>query len=110
MAQYLLIESRDPFESNDTGYLYRLAATLARKRHHVTLFLVQNGVLPARAHAQATPGGFAELAAAGVRVLADEFSLRERGIVGARLASTVAAANLDVVIDGLADGHTTFWH
>jgi sulfur relay (sulfurtransferase) complex TusBCD TusD component (DsrE family) len=108
MAQYLLIESRDPFESNDTGYLYRLAATLARKRHEVTLFLVQNGVLPARANA--TAGGFDELAAAGVRVLADEFSLRERGIVGTRLASTVAAADLDVVIDGLADGHTTLWH
>ena len=26
MARYLLIESRDPFESNDAGYLYRLAA------------------------------------------------------------------------------------
>jgi len=25
MAQYLLIESRDPFESNDVGYYYDLA-------------------------------------------------------------------------------------
>lgn len=108
MARYLLIESRDPFESNDAGYLYRLAASLARKRHEVTLFLVQNGVLPARAHATAV--GLDELTAAGVRILADEFSLRERGIVGERLSTAVAAADLDVVIDGLADGHTTLWH
>lgn len=42
------------------------------------------------------------LANAGVRVLADEFSLRERGISPRRLADGVAAASLDVVIDGLA--------
>ena len=29
MAQYLLIESRDPFESNDVGYYYDLAMRLA---------------------------------------------------------------------------------
>ena len=108
MARYLLIESRDPFESNDAGYFYRLAASLARKQHQVTLFLVQNGVLPARANAAAV--GLAELTAAGVEILADEFSLRERGIVADRLATSVAAADLDAVIDRLADGHTTLWH
>ena len=48
MTKYLLIESRDPFESNDVGYYYDLAADLARRGDEVTLFLVQNGVLPAR--------------------------------------------------------------
>ena len=48
MAKYLLIESRDPFETNDVGYFYDLAAGLAQKGNTVTLFLVQNGVLPAR--------------------------------------------------------------
>jgi hypothetical protein len=28
MAEYLLIESRDPFESNDVGYYYDLARGL----------------------------------------------------------------------------------
>ena len=74
----------------------------------MTLFLVQNGVLPARATATAV--GLDELTAAGVQILADDFSLRERGIVGARLSSAVAAADLDAVIDRLADGHTTLWH
>ena len=39
MANYLLIESRDPFESNDIGQLYELAAGLARDGNSVTLFL-----------------------------------------------------------------------
>ena len=48
MAQYLLIESRDPFESNDVGYYYDLAKGLVDAGNQVTLFLAQNGVLSAR--------------------------------------------------------------
>ena len=48
MAKYLLIESRDPFESNDVAFAYGLASDLAKEGNEVTLFLVQNGVLPAR--------------------------------------------------------------
>ena len=48
MAQYLLIESRDPFESNEVGYYYDLAKGLVEGGNQVTVFLVQNGVLPAR--------------------------------------------------------------
>jgi len=107
MAKYLLIESRDPFEVNDVRYYYDLAAALA-KEGDVTLFLVQNGVLPAR---RCEPSRhLTVLAAAGVRVLADEFSLRERGIAAGRLAEGVAAAGLDVVIDQLAEGRKALWH
>jgi intracellular sulfur oxidation DsrE/DsrF family protein len=74
----------------------------------VTLFLVQNGVL-ARARA---PAGVAlqALADAGVEVLADEFSLRERGIRAAGLLAGVKPAPLDVVLDRLAEGHKALWH
>jgi hypothetical protein len=37
MAKYLLIESRDPFESNDVGYYYELAMGL-EGGNEVTLF------------------------------------------------------------------------
>lgn len=108
MAQYLLIESRDPFESADVGYFYDLAGALAQAGHAVSLFLVQNGVLPAR------PGrhgaALTRLAAAKVRVLADAFSLRERGIAAESLAPGVRPAPLDVVIDGLAAGAKALWH
>jgi predicted peroxiredoxin len=108
VAKYLLIESRDPFDSNDVASYYGLAADLAREGNQVTLFLVQNGVLPARPskHSEA----LTTVAGAGVEVLADDFSLRERGIDAARLADAVKPAPLDVVIDRLADGCKAMWH
>jgi sulfur relay (sulfurtransferase) complex TusBCD TusD component (DsrE family) len=108
MSKYLLIESRDPFESQDVRDFYELAASLAREQQEVTLFLVQNGVLGARAGEHA--GALAELARAGVEILADDFSLRERGIREGRIAAAVTPAALDVVIDRLGEGRKTLWH
>lgn len=108
MSKYLLIESRDPFESNDVPYFYDLAKDLAKKGGTVTLFLVQNGVLPARPSVQAE--ALAAVAKAGVEVLADDFSLRERGIQSNKLAAGVKAAPLDAVIDRLAEGRKALWH
>ncbi len=106
MAQYLLIESRDPFESKDVEYYYDLAKGLVEDGNEVTLFLAQNGVLSARPSAHSA--ALSALARSRVTVLADDFSLQERGI--AKLAEGVAAASIDVVVDHLADGHKTLWH
>jgi len=108
MPRYLLIESRDPFDSNDTGFCRDLAAQLAAQKNDVTLFLVQNGVLPARSGARS--GDLTRLAGSGVRVLADSFSLKERGIDEQRLASGVAVAPLDAVLDALVEGAQVIWH
>jgi sulfur relay (sulfurtransferase) complex TusBCD TusD component (DsrE family) len=108
MAKYLLIESRDPFETADVSYYYDLASGLVKAGNTVTLFLVQNGVLPARKSSKSAL--LSTLAKAGVQVLADDFSLRERGISTAGLAEGVKAAPLDVVVDQLADGAKTLWH
>ena len=106
--EYLLIESRDPFDCRAVAHQYELAASLVKEGSRVTLFLVQNGVLPARR------GNMSELltraAGAGVEVLADDFSLRERGIAPNRLAEGIKAAPLSVVIDQLADGRKAIWH
>jgi predicted peroxiredoxin len=108
MAKYLLIESRDPFDNKVVARQYELAINLVKEGNEVTLFLVQNGVLPAR------PGTHSALltgtARAGVEVLADDFSLRERGIADKRLAEGVKAAPLTTVIDQLAEGRKTIWH
>ena len=106
MAEYLLIESRDPFESNDVAYFYELAKGLVEAGNKVTLFLAQNGVMPARpsAHSATLEG----LARSGVTVLADDFSLKERGIT--KLADGVASSPIDVIVDHLAAGHKTLWH
>jgi sulfur relay (sulfurtransferase) complex TusBCD TusD component (DsrE family) len=106
MAHYLLIESRDPFEVNDVAYYYDLSRALVASGNEVTLFLVQNGVLAARPSARS--GVLAALAKAGVKVLADDFSLAERGI--AKLADGISKSPIDVVVDHLAAGHKTLWH
>jgi predicted peroxiredoxin len=108
MSRYVLIESRDPFDSSDTRFCGELAQQLAAAKNDVTLFLVQNGVLPARPGARSAD--LAQLAGSGVRVLADSFSLRERGIDERRLASGVAAASLATVLDALAEGAKVIWH
>jgi hypothetical protein len=108
VSQYLLIESRDPFDSPDTGFVHDLSRKLVEGGHQVTVFLVQNGVLPARPciHSAA----LTSLAQAGVTILADDFSLRERGIAASSLIQGVRAAALDVVIDGMAGGAKLIWH
>jgi len=106
VAHYLLIESRDPFESNDVGYYYELAKGLVDAGNGVTLLLVQNGVLAARPSAHSA--ALSALRRSGVEVLADDFSLRERGI--STLADGVAAAPIDIVVDHLEAGHKTLWH
>ena len=69
MADYILIESRDPFDSAEAGRFLDLAEGLAKEGSEVALFLVQNAVMAARHGAKA--GALAALAANGVRVLAD---------------------------------------
>jgi sulfur relay (sulfurtransferase) complex TusBCD TusD component (DsrE family) len=106
--KYLLIESRDPFETRQAEELYALAEALTRSGNEVTLFLVENGVLPARRSEYSAH--LTQLADAGVQVLADEFSLRERGIAADAMATGVAAAALDIIIDQLEQGRKALWH
>ena len=107
MAKYLLLSSRDPFEVDVTGF-WDLAANLKKEGNDVTLFLVQNSALAARKSSRSE--ALAKLAQAGVEVLADDFSLRERGIPADRLAPGVKAASIDVVVDQLAEGRKAIWH
>ena len=105
---FLLIASRDPYTHAAARRCYQLAAQLAGEGRRVTLFLVQNGVLPARPSGGS--GELADLARRGVRVLADDFSLRERGIAPRRLAQGVQPAPLESVIEALEHGARALWH
>ncbi len=108
MSQYLFIESRDPYESAEVPAYYDLAAGLAREGKQVTVFLVQNGVFAARKGAKAEL--VSQLAAAGVEVLADDFSLRERAIHPDRLVAGVTPAPIETVVDQLEAGRKALWH
>jgi sulfur relay (sulfurtransferase) complex TusBCD TusD component (DsrE family) len=104
----MLISSREPFTCPATNDLYDLARELKDKGHDVTLFLVENGVLAARSGVRCSCLELA--AAAGVTILAESFSLRERAIPQGALVSGVSSAELDSVIDAMAAGVKTMWH
>lgn len=109
MGSYLLVETRDPFDSSDVEDLYALAEGLANEANDVTLFLVQNGVLPTRKASAAGPRltGMASKAT----VLADGFSLRERGIRPEEMAEGVQTTTIDQLVDLLVDeGRKVIWH
>ncbi len=106
MSKYVMIQSKSPWESGDLGHFYALARELGQGENEVTLFLVQNGVMAARSGA--TDVGLDELLGGKVRVLADDFSLRERAIE--TLRSGVRASAIDEVVDLLAGGAKALWH
>ncbi|PYS92552.1 MAG: sulfur reduction protein DsrE [Acidobacteria bacterium] len=109
MTNYLFIESRDPFESLDVRFVAETATALKERGHTVTVFLVQNGVLASRRAAR--DSYLARLAEAGVTLLADDFSLSERGIQPAELHAGVQPASIETLVDALVEENTkAIWH
>ena len=108
MTSYLVVESRDPFESHGFARRCELAAALRADGAGVTVFLVENGVMAARAAARVRE--LEQLAKSGVVVLADEFSLRERGIAQSELAAAVKRVGLDAVVEQMAAGAKVLWN
>jgi hypothetical protein len=106
MPEYLLIQSRDPFESRDVGYYHDLARGLLEAGNQVTVFLIQNAVLATRSSAEAPE--LQALVGTGVKVMADDFSLLERGIT--KLLDGIQIAPIDIVVDHLEAGHRVLWH
>jgi predicted peroxiredoxin len=111
VATYVLIESRDPFEYGDPVYLYGLAGDLAKKGNDVTLFLIQNGVLTARPGVKNNPLNSLPKGTQAVKVLADDFSLRERGIAQSGIVKGVQVSNVDNLVDLLVQKDAKIvWH
>ena len=107
MSKYVFIESRDPFESRDTQFVEETAIAVKERGHDVTVFLVQNGVLAARESVRRLE----RLADAGVTLLADDLSLRERGIKAEELAPGVRESGIDALVDALVQENTkAMWH
>lgn len=107
MTDYLFIETRHPSESRDVEHTFELAAKLVALGNRVTTYLAQNGVLAARAGAGCP--AFSAAKNAGVTLLADDFSCRERGIAPDELDAGISPAPIEVVVDRLVAGARAIW-
>jgi predicted peroxiredoxin len=108
VAKYLLIESRDPFDSADSEYFFELARGISNRGNDVTLFLVQNGVFPLRSGSKHSDS-ISALLENKIKILADEFSLRERAIK--KPLDGVEVADMARVVDLLLEpGTKAIWH
>jgi len=109
MSNYIFIETRDPFESRDTHFIEQTATALKERGHEVTVFLVQNGVLASRRNVR--DSYLPRLAQAGVNLLADDFSLCERGIQTAELHPSVRPSSIETLVNALVQSNTkAVWH
>ena len=107
-THYVLIETRDPFDSADVDSVFTLAGRLGDAAD-VSVYLVENAVLPARA-ASSAAARITSLAGR-TTVLADDFSLRQRGIGVHELAPGVAAASIDRLVELITTpGSKAMWH
>ena len=109
MPNYMLIESRDPFESPDTSFLADTAVSLKKRGNNVTVFLMQNGVLAARKRSRKSH--VSQLLESGVTVMADDLSLTERGIQAEECQSAMKIASIEQLVDLLIQENTrAVWH
>lgn len=108
MAKYLFIESRDPFDSADVDYFSELVQGTAGRGQEVTLFLLQNGVLATRKGSKHNQR-LTQLMKNKVKLMADEFSLRERGI--GKPFDGVVVADIDKLVQMILEpGTKAIWH
>jgi len=109
MSRYIFIESRDPFDSRDVQFVEKTAAALQQRGNDVMVFLVQNGVLACRS--KADDPYLSQLTSSGVTVLADDFSLRERGIRPDEMVAGIKPASIEMLVESLVQpGTKALWH
>lgn len=108
MKNYLLIESQGAFDIAGAPEFVALARDLARQGNKVEVFLVQNGVMPARAGARGEY--LAAAVQAGIPIWADDFSMKERALAREQLMRGVTPSGIGTVIDRLGDGWSVLWH
>jgi intracellular sulfur oxidation DsrE/DsrF family protein len=105
MAKYVFIESTDPFDVPDIGRIYDVTVWLARSGNAVTVLLIDQAVLAARAGQHTF--WFAELQRAGVEVRADATSLRRHAVSPHALAPGVRPS--EETVESVLNGRQRLW-
>ena len=108
MQSYVLVDTRDPFESGNGRDRYELAKALADVGDDVSVFLAENAVLATRRGSAVASD--LEAMASRSRVLVDAFALRERAIVGDEMVTGVETVEIDALVDELmTEGRKALW-
>ncbi|MBI3456226.1 MAG: DsrE family protein [Candidatus Rokubacteria bacterium] len=109
MSRYVLIESKSPLDGGE--YAFDLAKQLREQRHDVTVYLVQDAVFAARRGFKRGEALLAEAKRHDLKLLADEVSLRQRGVAGERLSPDVRASSMGSLVDLLMEqSDKVIWH
>jgi len=109
LSRYLLIETKGPLNGGD--YSFELGRQLRADRHEVTIYLLQDGVFTARRNFKRGEALLTEAGQHGLTVLADEVSLRQRGLLGERLAPGVRPSGMGELVDLLMErSDKAIWH
>ena len=100
MSRYLFIESKGPADGGD--YAFELGRQLREAHHDVTVY---------RRSYRAGAALVDDADRSGVKLLADAVSLRQRGVVGDRVAKGVSVADMTALIDLLMErSDKAIWH
>jgi hypothetical protein len=102
----MIVETRDPIDHGDVDWMGRFAVAAHAGGVGAAVFLADNGVLGAR---RGAPSAVEVWIQSGVKVAADRFALRERGISDTDLLPGVVPADLDLVLDRLIGGASVIW-
>lgn len=109
MSRYLLIETKSPLEGGE--YAFDLGRQLSAERHDVTVYLLQDAVFAARRRFKKGEALLTEAKQHNLAVLADDVSLRQRGLTGERLAKDVKTSNVNDLVDLLMErSDKAIWH
>lgn len=109
MARYLLIETKDPLGGGE--YAFDIGRQLRELHHDVTVYLLQDAVFAARRGFAAGEKLVGDAEKHGLRLLADRVSLRQRGLVDARLAKPVQPSDMETLTDLVMEqSDKVIWH
>lgn len=109
MAHYVLVETKSPLEGG--RYAFELGRQLRELRHDVTVYLLQDAVFAARKRFEAGEELLAAAKAEDMRLLADEISLRQRGLTKDRLSEAVTVSSMGELVDLLMErSDKAIWH
>jgi len=109
MSKYLLIETKSPLDGGK--YAFDLGKQLRDLRHDVTIYLLQDAVFAARNNFPAGVELLEDASKHGLSVVADSVSLRQRGVVGDRVAKQVRTSDMDELVDMLMERtDKAIWH